>query len=184
MTLAQTAAAGPTLRDAGEDDIAAIAAIYSHHVKTSRASFETEPPSEAEMARRRADVLSRGLPYIVAELDGKVAGFAYAAPYRPRAAYRFTLEDSVYVAPWAMRRGAGFALLAELIARCERLGYRAMVAVIGDSANKPSIALHEAAGFKPAGVLPAVGWKLGLWIDSVLMVRKLGDGATTPPPAP
>jgi phosphinothricin acetyltransferase len=181
MTLARTAAAGLRLRDAGDDDIADIADIYAHHVRTTRGSFEIEPPSAAEMARRRADVRARGLPYVVAELDGKVAGFAYAAPYRPRAAYRYTLEDSVYVAPWALRRGAGSALLAELIARCESLGYRAMVAVIGDSANKASIALHAAAGFKPAGVLPAVGWKLGVWVDSVLMVRTLGEGAATPP---
>ena len=181
MTLPRPATTGLILRDAEEGDMAAIAAIYAHHVTTGHASFETEPPDAAEMAHRRADVAQRGLPYLVAELDGKVAGYAYAAPYRTRTAYRFTLEDSVYVAPWAMRRGLGSALLAELIARCEASGYRAMVAVIGGSDNVASVALHAASGFRHAGTLPAVGWKLGKWADSVLMVRSLGPGPQTPP---
>jgi len=181
MSSVQRAAAGLRLRDATEADMADVAAVYAHHVKTSRASFELEPPSAAEMVRRRADVLARGLPWLVAELDGKIAGFAYASSYRPRPAYRYTVEDSVYVAPWAMRRGAGGALLAELIARCEALGYRAMVAVIGGSDNVASIALHAASGFRHAGMLPAVGWKLGQWADSVIMTRPLGTGSTTPP---
>jgi phosphinothricin acetyltransferase len=170
-----------SLRDATDADLAAIAAIYAHHVRTGRASFELEPPSEAEIGRRRADVLARGLPYLVAELDGTVVGFAYAGPYRPRPAYRYTLEDSVYVAPDAARRGAGLALLAALIERCTGLGYRAMVAVIGDSANAASIRLHEKAGFSHAGTLRSVGWKLGQWTDSVLMIRPLGPGDATPP---
>ena len=118
MTLPKIAPAAPTLRDAGDGDMAEVAAIYAHHVRTGRASFETEAPDAAEMTRRHRDVVRRGLPWLVAVRDGRVAGYAYAAPYRPRAAYRYTLEDSVYVAPWAMRRGAGAALLAELIARC------------------------------------------------------------------
>jgi phosphinothricin acetyltransferase len=170
-----------SLRDATDADLAAIAAIYAHHVRTGRASFELEPPNEAEMGRRRADVLARGLPYLVAELDGTVVGFAYAGPYRPRPAYRYTLEDSVYVAPDAGRRGAGHALLAALIERCTALGYRAMVAVIGDSANAASIRLHEKAGFGHAGTLRSVGWKLGQWTDSILMIRPLGPGDTTSP---
>jgi phosphinothricin acetyltransferase len=181
MSLAESAASGLALRNAEDGDLAAIAAIYAHHVKTGRGTFEIEPPDEAEMARRRTDVLRRGLPWLVAELDGKLAGYAYAGPYRSRAAYRYTIEDSVYVAPWATRRGVGGALLAELVNLCSGLGYRAMVAVIGDSANQASIALHRSAGFSHVGTLPAVGWKLGLWVDSVLMVRALGPGPGTPP---
>jgi phosphinothricin acetyltransferase len=181
MSSLPKAALGLRLRDATEADMADVAAIYAHHVTTGRASFELVPPDAAEMARRRAEVRARGLPWLVAELDGKVAGFAYASSYRPRPAYRYTVEDSVYVAHWAMRRGAGGALLAELIARCEALGYRAMVAVIGGSDNVGSIALHAASGFRHAGMLPAVGWKLGQWADSVIMTRPLGEGAQTPP---
>jgi phosphinothricin acetyltransferase len=181
MSDVSAVAPGLTLRDATEADVAHITEIYAHHVRNSRASFELVPPDAAEMARRRADVLGRGLPWLVAELDGKVAGFAYASSYRPRPAYRYTVEDSVYVAHWAMRRGAGGALLAALIRRCETLGYRAMVAVIGGSDNVGSIALHAASGFRHAGMLPAVGWKLGQWADSVIMTRPLGEGAGTPP---
>ena len=183
MSSVPKAATGVRLRDATAADMADIATIYAHHVRTTRASFELEPPDSAEMARRREDVLKRGLPWLVAELDGKIAGFAYASSYRPRPAYRYTVEDSVYVAPWAMRRGCGGALLAELITRCEALGYRAMVAVIGGSDNVGSIALHAAAGFRHAGMLPAVGWKLGQWADSVIMTRPLGAGSATPPDA-
>jgi L-amino acid N-acyltransferase YncA len=175
--------AGPAIavRDATADDIAQIAAIYRPYVETSKASFETAPPDEAELARRRAEVVGRGLPWLVAELDGRVAGYAYAAPYRVRAAYRYTVEDSVYVAPWALGRGCGRSLLDALVRRCELAGYRAMVAVIGDSANAASIALHKACGFAAAGTLPNVGWKLGAWVDSVMMVRPLGAGAGAPP---
>ncbi len=174
-------AAATTVRDATGEDIAQIAAIYRPYVETSKASFETVPPDLGEMARRHADVVARGLPWLVAELDGRIAGYAYAAPYRVRAAYRFTVEDSVYIAPWALGRGCGRALLEALVERCARAGYRAMVAVIGDSANAASIALHKSCGFVPAGTLPSVGWKLGAWVDSVLMLRPLGHGAATPP---
>ncbi len=126
-------------------------------------------------------MVQRGLPWLVAERDGTVAGYAYAAPYRARVAYRYTVEDSVYVAPWAVGRGCGRALLDALVARCAAAGFRAMVAVIGDSANTGSIALHKACGFAPAGTLAHVGWKLDQWVDSVLMLRPLGAGASAPP---
>ena len=166
-----------TLHDATPDDLAAITAIYAHHVRTGTASFELDPPDEAEMARRMQDVKARGLPWIVATRDGQVAGYAYAAPFRLRPAYRFTLEDSVYVREGEGRRGTGSLLLAELIARCEAGGYRQMVAVIGDSANAASIALHARHGFRHAGLLAASGWKFGRWVDTVLMQRDLGPGS-------
>jgi L-amino acid N-acyltransferase YncA len=153
-------------------------------VRTSAASFETEPPDAQEMQRRLAAIRSAGLPYWVAERAGSLAGYAYAGPYRPRAAYRFTLEDSVYVAPEQGRRGVGRALLERLITECERIGCRQLVAVIGDSANFASIALHHRCGFAPIGTLRAVGWKHGRWIDSVLMQRPLGTGDGAPPPQP
>ncbi len=169
-------------RDTRDEDIPALAAIYGHWVLHGLASFELEPPSEAEMARRRAAVLAAGYPHIVAEgPGGQLLGYAYASAYRTRPAYRFAVENSVYVAPDAGRRGAGRVLLRELIARCEAAGFRLMVAVIGDSGNQPSIGLHEACGFTRAGLLPAVGWKHGRWVDSVLMTRPLGPGATVPP---
>ncbi len=175
------AAPAISVRDAGPEDIEAICAIYRHYVLTSKATFETEPPDAAELARRWADVVQRGLPWLVAERHGQVVGYAYAAPYRVRVAYRFTVEDSVYVAPRALGQGCGRALLEALVARCTAAGYRAMVAVIGDSANAGSIALHKTCGFAPAGTLPSVGWKLGQWVDSVLMLRPLGAGASAPP---
>jgi phosphinothricin acetyltransferase len=159
----------------------AITAIYRHHVLEGAATFETVPPDEAEMARRRMDVLARGLPYVVAEIDGVLAGYAYAAPYRPRAAYRYTVEDSVYVVPSMPRRGAGRALLETIVAACAARHYRQMVAVIGDSANAASIGLHAACGFERVGLLPGVGFKFGRWVDSVLMQRALGAGAGTLP---
>jgi L-amino acid N-acyltransferase YncA len=162
-------------------DVTAIAAIYAHHVLTGLASFEIAPPDEAEIARRRDGILARSLPYLVAELDGGVAGYAYAAPYRERPAYRYTLEDSVYVAPAAGRRGVGRALLDSLLATCARLGYRQMIAVIGDSGNIASIALHAACGFAHAGLLPGVGFKHRRWVDSVLMHRALGSGDRADP---
>jgi L-amino acid N-acyltransferase YncA len=171
-----------TLRDSGPADVPAIAAIYAHHVRFGLGSFEEEPPSAAELARRREEVLGRGLPYLVAvDALGTVLGYAYAAPYRTRSAYRYSLEDSIYVAPAASRRGAGRALLAALIERCAGLGYRQMVAVIGDSGNAASIGLHEQAGFRRVGLLPAVGFKHGRWVDSVLMQRPLGPGDGTLP---
>jgi len=173
----------PVIRPATRADVAAITRIYAPHVLTSLATFEEVPPDEAEMARRLDDVLARNLPYIVAEVSGEVVGYAYAAPYRVRSAYRYSVEDSIYVAADALWRGIGTALLSDLIARCTALGYRQMIAVIGDSANEPSIGLHARAGFMPAGTMRAIGFKFGRWVDSVMMVRPLGDGDRSPPPA-
>ena len=170
-----------TIRDSRPDDIPAIAAIYGHWVTHGLASFELDPPGAAEIGRRRDAVLAGGYPHLVAERDGTVLGYAYASAYRPRPAYRFAVENSVYVAPGAGRSGTGQALLEALIDRCTSRGFRLMVAVIGDSANAASIGLHARAGFAHAGLLPAVGWKHGRWVDSVLMTRPLGAGAATPP---
>lgn len=170
------------VRPSTENDVSAIATIYGHHVLHGTASFETEAPGEEEMRRRRADVLARGLPYLVAEDgDGTVLGYAYASAYRPRAAYRNTVENSVYVRHDIVGRGVGRLLLAELIARCEALGLRQMVAVVGDSANLASVRLHEAFGFRLIGTLSAVGRKHGRWLDSVLLQRQLGEGDRTDP---
>jgi L-amino acid N-acyltransferase YncA len=172
----------PTIRDSISHDIPAIAAIYGHAVRTGLASFEYDSPDNAEMARRRNAVLDAGYPHIVATDEaGAVLGYAYVSAYRPRAAYRFTVENSIYVAPTAHGRGVGRALLVELVTRCTAQGFRLMVAVIGDSANTASIALHAACGFKHAGLLPDVGWKHGRWVDSVLMTLPLGEGGRTPP---
>ena len=171
------------IRAAADADLPAIAELYAHHVLTGTASFEVAAPTVDEMRRRRRDVLSHGLPYFVASLsDTALAGYAYATEYRSRVAYRHTVEDSVYVDPVCVRRGAGRALLAAVIAACETLGYRQMVAVIGGSDNAASISLHAALGFRHAGVLPAVGRKFDRWIDTVLMQRALGPGASTPAP--
>jgi L-amino acid N-acyltransferase YncA len=173
-----TPAASFAVRDAAEADIPAITAIYAHHVRNGLGSFEEEPPSQEEIARRHRDVAARHLPYLVgASPEGLILGYAYAAPYRPRSAYRFSVEDSVYVAPEAGRQGVGRRLLAAVIDRCVEAGYRQMVAVIGDSGNAASIALHERLGFLHIGVLPAVGFKHGRWVDTVVMQRALGDGA-------
>ncbi|WP_439598836.1 GNAT family N-acetyltransferase [Falsiroseomonas sp.] len=172
----------PLLRDSRPDDIPALAAIYAHWVTHGLASFELTPPDPAEMARRRDAVLAAGHPHLVAtDAAGRALGYAYASAYRPRPAYRFAVENSVYIAPDARRGGIGSALLAALIDRCTAAGFRLMVAVIGDSANAPSIGLHQRAGFTRAGLIPAVGWKHGRWVDSVLMTRPLGEGAATPP---
>lgn len=173
----------PAIRDSHPDDVPSIAAIYGHWVTHGLASFELEPPPAAEIARRREAILGAGYPHLVAEWDGQVVGYAYASAYRPRPAYRFAVENSVYVAPDLGRGGVGRRLLAALIDRCTAQGFRLMVAVIGDSANAPSIGLHAAAGFERAGLLPAVGWKHGRWVDSVLMTRPLGPGAAIPPAA-
>ena len=170
-----------TVRPSREDDLPAIQAIYAHHVLTGLASFEEVPPDLLELARRRAEVLARGLPWLVAEADGAVAGYAYAGPYRARPAYRFTVEDSVYVAPTMAGRGLGRALLIRLLALCEAAGCRQVVAVIGDSANAASIRLHAACGFREVGTLRSVGFKHGRWVDSVLMQRALGAGDRSPP---
>ena len=166
------------IRASLDADIDAIADIYAHHVLHGLGSFETEPPSADEMRRRRADIIGRGLPYLVAEdAAGAVLGYAYAGPYRTRAAYRHTVENSVYLRPEAMRRGIGSALLTALIAACERCGCRQMVAVVGDSGNAASIALHLRAGFRLVGTLEAVGFKHGRWVDTVLLQRAIGAGA-------
>lgn len=171
----------PILRDAVVADLPAVQAIYAHHVLHGTASFEEIPPDLETIVARWRDVTERGLPYIVAELDGVVAAYAYAGPYRLRSAYRFTVEDSIYVAPGAERRGLGRALMAELIARCTACGCRQMVAVIGDSENAGSIGLHAAAGFEHVGAIHDVGFKFGRWLDSVFMQRALGAGAASLP---
>lgn len=169
------------VRDATEYDVPAIHAIYAHHVLHGIASFEEVPPVVDEMRSRRATVLNHGLPYLAAEIDGKLVGYAYATLYRPRSAYRHTIEDSVYVADGLAGRGIGNALMEALIARCEQGPWRQMIAVIGNSGNAGSIALHARHGFRHAGVLPNIGFKFGRWVDSVLMQRALGDGADSLP---
>jgi L-amino acid N-acyltransferase YncA len=172
------------LRDALPGDGPALQEIYGHHVLHGFGSFEEAPPAIAEMERRRAAIQEEGLPYLVAEAAGRVLGFAYAGRYRPRSAYRFTVEDSVYVAPDATGRGIGRRLLAEVIARAEALGLRQIIAVIGDSANLGSIRLHERLGFERVGLFTAVGWKRERWLDSVLMQRQLGPGGRRAPDPP
>jgi phosphinothricin acetyltransferase len=169
------------VRPALPDDLAAIQAIYSHHVLTGLASFEEAPPPAAELGRRCDEVIAKRLPYLVADFGGTVAGFGYCAPYRARSAYRYALEDSVYVRPDAQGRGVGSALLAELIRRCEALGYRQLIAVIGDSGHAASIGLHASQGFLRVGTLRSVGFKFGRWVDSVFMQRPLGSGDATSP---
>lgn len=169
------------IRPATPSDIPAIAAIYDEAVRTGTASFELTPPGAAEMARRHAAIVEAGFPYLAMEEGGGLLGYAYASAFRPRIAYRHTVENSIYVAPEAQGRGVGRALLAALIVQCEAQGFRQMVAVIGDSGNAGSIALHRACGFTHIGVLPSTGLKFGRWIDTVLMQRALGPGASTVP---
>jgi L-amino acid N-acyltransferase YncA len=171
----------PQPRPATTADLAAIHAIYAHHVRIGLASFEEAPPPPEEMRRRFEQITARGLPYLALELDGAVAGFGYCAPYRARSAYRYALEDSVYIRHDRLRRGAGRAILRALVARCAELGYRQLIAVIGDSANMPSIALHAGQGFVRVGTLRSVGFKFGRWVDSVIMQRPLGPGDATRP---
>jgi L-amino acid N-acyltransferase YncA len=167
--------------DAHETDMGVVTSIYARHVLHGLASFEEVPPSLDEMKARHANVLQLGLPYLVAEFEGRSVGYSYATSYRARPAYRYTVEDSVYVEDGLNGRGIGTALLAELIARCERGPWRQMLAVIGDSGNASSIALHRRLGFAPAGNLVSVGFKLGRWVDSVFMQRPLGVGDSTRP---
>ncbi|PLZ03802.1 GNAT family N-acetyltransferase [Burkholderia sp. WAC0059] len=174
--------ASPLLRDATPADFPAIAALYAHYVRHSTASFEETPPDADELLRRHAAVLGHGLPWLVAELDGKLAGYCYATPYRPRAAYRHTIEDSVYVDQAARGRGLGSALLRALIERCEAGPWRQMIAVIADT-NGGSPALHRNLGFDLVGTLRAVGFKHGQWRDTTLMQRPLGTGSSTLPGA-
>ena len=171
----------PTIRDSRDADIAAITAIYAHHVLHGTGTFEIDPPGSQDMAARRADVLARGLPYLVAEEGGRIAGFAYCNWFKPRPAYRYSAEDSVYVADEARGRGLGRLLLDALAAQAQAAGVRKLLAVIGDSANAGSIALHRAAGFAEVGVMRSVGWKFGAWRDIVLMEKPLGAGDTTAP---
>ncbi|CAA7627779.1 Phosphinothricin N-acetyltransferase [Candidatus Terasakiella magnetica] len=162
------------IRDAAQHDMAAIQAIYSFYVTRTAASFEETPPSVAEMEARRERICRRGLPFLVAEEKGEVLGYTYAGPFRERSAYRYTVEDSIYVAPFVVRRGIGRLLLGALVDRCAELGYRQMIAVIGDSANQSSIALHRSLGFGQEGVLRGVGLKFDRWVDVVIMHRSLG----------
>jgi phosphinothricin acetyltransferase len=179
------------IRDARAEDMAAIQAIYTYYVTRSAASFEETPPSVEEMTARWKATVGRGMPYLVAEEEGEVLGYTYAGPFRQRSAYRYTVEDSIYVAPFVVRRGIGGVLLSALIERCTGLGYRQMIAVIGDSGNQGSIALHRANGFGQEGVLRGVGLKFGRWVDVVIMHRTLGgddrplpDGGKAPPLSP
>jgi L-amino acid N-acyltransferase YncA len=172
------------IRPSREDDVPTIATIYRHHVLHGVASFEEIPPEQDEVARRRREILGRGLPYLAAERSGRILGYCYAAPYRSRSAYRFTLEDSIYIDQAEIGRGLGRALLTNLLERCTELGYRQMVAVIGGSDTWPSLRLHAALGFARIGVLPAVGFKFGSWVDIVLMQRALGSGARVVPDQP
>lgn len=168
------------LRPSTPADLPAITAIYADAVLNGTGTFELDPPDDAEMARRRDDVLSKGLPWLVAERGQQVLGYAYANTFRPRKAYRFCLEDSIYLLPDARGQGLGRLLLTELIGRCEAVGARQMLAVIGDAANTGSIGVHAALGFEHSGVLKASGWKFGRWLDVVLMQRALGAGDTLP----
>jgi phosphinothricin acetyltransferase len=172
------------LRPSSDADLPAITRIYGHAVQHGTGTFELEQPDQAEMARRRADVLGKGLPWLVAERDGNVLGYAYANHFRPRRAYRFCLEDSIYLDEAARGHGVGRLLLAELMAQCEAQGARQMLAVIGDSANAGSVGVHRACGFEDTGVFKAAGWKFGRWLDVVLMQKALGTGSATPPQDP
>lgn len=170
----------PNIRPSREEDIPAITAIYRHHVLHGTGTFETTPPSEADMGARRADVLSKGLPYLVSEDSGKVIGFAYCTWFKPRPAYRFSAEDSIYMAADVGGKGHGRSLLEALVAQAQAVGIRKLIAVIGDSANAGSVGVHRAVGFGPVGVLKSCGWKFGKWLDVVLMEKALGQGDTTP----
>lgn len=169
------------LRDASEADMAAVLDIYTHHVLHGLATFEEEPPSLGEMKLRRNAAVAMGLPYLAAERAGQIVGYAYATSYRPRPAYRFAIEDSVYVRDGFSGQGIGSALLGELIERCSQGPWRQMLAIIGDSGNEGSIALHRRMGFSHTGTFRSVGFKLGRWVDTVLMQRGLGKGDETPP---
>lgn len=171
------------IRPSLEADMSAIQAIYQHAVLHGTGTFETDVPDLAEMSRRRAEVLGRGLPWLVVQRGDQVLGYAYANYFRPRMAYRFCLEDSIYLHPESQGLGLGKLLLAELIARCEALGARQMLAVIGDAANQGSIGVHRALGFQDTGVLKSAGWKFGRWLDVVLMQRQLGPGDQSSPEA-
>lgn len=169
------------IRAAAAPDLAAITAIYDHAVRTGTATFELEPPTLVDMTARFDNLTGAGFPYLVATTDGHVAGYAYAGPYRPRPAYRFTVENSVYLPPEAQRKGIGLKLLTSLIDASTARGFRQMIAVIGDSANAGSIGVHTRAGFEMIGTHRNVGFKFGRWLDTVMMQRELGPGGTTTP---
>jgi L-amino acid N-acyltransferase YncA len=169
------------IRPSQDADLPAITAIYAHHVLHGTGTFETTPPTEPDMTARRADVLGKGLPYLVAESDGQVLGFAYCQWFKPRPAYRFSAEDSIYLHPDAAGRGIGKQLLAALVQHAQAAGVRKLIAVIGDSANAGSIGVHRALGFTPAGGFTSCGWKFGRWLDIVLMEKSIGAGDSTPP---
>jgi L-amino acid N-acyltransferase YncA len=171
----------PEIRPATEADLPFVTEIYAHAVLQGTATFELDPPDLAEMTRRFRALMDGGFPYLVAALDGIVAGYAYAGAYRPRPAYRFTVENSIYLQPAIRRRGVGMKLMRQLIEECETRGYRQMIAVIGDSANAGSIGLHSACGFQMIGTHPNVGLKFGRWLDTVMMQLALGEGASTIP---
>lgn len=177
----QNSSQGLLIRPSFDADLPAIHAVYEFAVLHGTGTFETEVPDVAEMARRRAEVLGRKLPWLVAESNGQVVGYAYANYFRPRMAYRFCLEDSIYLLPDQQGRGVGRLLLTELMSRCEALGARQMLAVIGDSQNLASIGVHKALGFEHTGVLKASGWKFSRWLDVVLMQRQLGQGDQSNP---
>ncbi len=171
------------VRPAVDADLDAITALYAWHVRNGTGTFELDPPDVAEMTSRRAAVLGNGWPWLVAERDGQVLGYAYANTFRPRAAYRWCVEDSIYLAPEATGQGVGSALLAELLARCEAAGARQVLALVGDSANVGSLGVHRRLGFEHCGTLRAAGWKLGRWLDVVMLQKSLGAGDTLPAPA-
>ncbi|MFW7269141.1 N-acetyltransferase family protein [Gluconacetobacter sp. Hr-1-5] len=173
-----------TIRAAHAHDLPEITAIYDDHVLHGCASFEIDPPAVEEMTRRMETLLARNYPYLVAELAGSVIGYAYAGPYHPRIAYRDTVEDSIYLTPHAAGRGIGTTLLGALMAECVARGFRQMMALVGDSANIPSIRLHERHGFRTVGTLQSVGFKHGRWLDVVLLQCALGSGDRTPPDRP
>jgi len=170
-----------SIEDSREQDLTDIARIYAHHVRHGTGTFEIEPPSLQEMTERRRDVLTKGLPYLVARKDGQVLGFAYCNWFKPRPAYRFSAEDSIYMAPQAQGQGLGRALLSELALRAQAAGLRKLIAVIGDSGNAGSVGVHRAVGFTEVGVLRSCGWKFDRWLDIVLMEKTLGPGDNTPP---
>jgi L-amino acid N-acyltransferase YncA len=169
------------IRPVEDRDMDAIAVIYDHHVRHGTASWELEPPDRAELVRRRDSVLTLGMPYIVAESAGQVVGYAYAGPYRPRPAYRFTVENSIYIDAGRTGQGLARPLLERLIDDCTAAGMRQMIAIIGDSDNYASIRFHEKMGFRKVGQIDRIGWKFGRWLDSVVMQRALGQGGDTPP---
>jgi phosphinothricin acetyltransferase len=170
-----------TIRPSTDADLAAITRIYAHHVLNGTGTFETSPPSEEDMRARRADVLGKNLPWLVLEQHGVVRGFAYGNWFKPRPAYRFSVEDSIYLASDAGGQGLGTRLMAELLVQLERRGIRKVMAVIGDSANAGSVGVHRSAGFTHVGVIEACGWKFGRWLDIVLMQKTLGAGSTLAP---